>query len=262
MDPDASVARLAALGHPLRARILAALTRQPATIADLARATARPPGTVAHHVGRLERAGFLEVVRVRRVRAVVERTYGVTALVDDYVRQAIGSSAPGVAEPGARTRDARRWPMQLIRPGDVPAERSDPMHFTGGIWAGLVLDEWPHGGPKIMWCHWDPGSRTTWHRHPRGQILHVTDGSGLVQVRGERARRLGPGDVVYAAPEEEHWHGAAPDNVLVYLSIMEGVTTFGSPEERVPDEVYLAGFREAEAGPTGRSAARPAARGD
>jgi quercetin dioxygenase-like cupin family protein len=30
---------------------------------------------------------------------------------------------------------------------------------------------------------------------------------------------IGPGDVVYFAPAEKHWHGAAPDTFMVHIAI-------------------------------------------
>ena len=78
-----------ALAHPLRTTILGLLTERAASVAELAEATGRPKGTVAHHVGVLHAAGLLQVVRTRRVRAVEERFYGraartVTIAVDGH----------------------------------------------------------------------------------------------------------------------------------------------------------------------------------
>jgi quercetin dioxygenase-like cupin family protein len=38
--------------------------------------------------------------------------------------------------------------------------------------------------------------------------------------------QIGPGDVVYAAPMERHWHGASAGHSMTHLS----VTTVGPPE--------------------------------
>jgi DNA-binding transcriptional ArsR family regulator len=65
-----------ALAHPLRTTVLGLLTERAASVAELAQATGRAKGTVAHHVGVLHRAGLVQVVRTRRVRAVEERFYG------------------------------------------------------------------------------------------------------------------------------------------------------------------------------------------
>lgn len=70
-----------ALAHPLRTTILGLLTERAASVAELAQATGRPRGTVAHHVAVLHDAGLLQVVRTRRVRAVEERFYGRAARI-------------------------------------------------------------------------------------------------------------------------------------------------------------------------------------
>ena len=66
-----------------------------------------------------------------------------------------------------------------------------------------------------------PGARTNWHSHALGQTLHVTDGVGLVQSRGGKVTVIRPGDVIHTPPGEEHWHGAAPDDVMVHTAIWE-----------------------------------------
>lgn len=68
-----------ALSHPLRTTVLQLLTERAASIGELSTATRRPRSTVAYHVGVLEDAGLVRVVRTRRVRAVDERYYGRTA---------------------------------------------------------------------------------------------------------------------------------------------------------------------------------------
>ena len=67
-------ARLKAAGHPLRALILDLVMERAMTVTDLAELTAKPKGTVAHHVDVLLNAGLLQVVRTRKVRAIDERT--------------------------------------------------------------------------------------------------------------------------------------------------------------------------------------------
>ncbi len=44
-----------------------------------------------------------------------------------------------------------------------------------------------------------------------GQTLHCTDGVGLVVARDGTVISLHPGDTVWTAPGEEHWHGACAD---------------------------------------------------
>ena len=64
----------------------------------------------------------------------------------------------------------------------------------------------------------EPGSRTHWHVHPGEQVLYILTGEGRVGIAEEEIR-VGPGDLVYASPGEQHWHGAAPENSMTHLSI-------------------------------------------
>ena len=57
------------------------LLERGATVAEMAVAAGRPPSTVAYHVGVLVDAGLLKVVSTRKVRGVVERTYGRSARI-------------------------------------------------------------------------------------------------------------------------------------------------------------------------------------
>lgn len=64
-----------------------------------------------------------------------------------------------------------------------------------------------------------PSERTTFHTHPNGQILYVTEGTGYVATETDR-REVGPGDVVYFPPGENHWHGATEDTAVTHLSFL------------------------------------------
>jgi quercetin dioxygenase-like cupin family protein len=65
----------------------------------------------------------------------------------------------------------------------------------------------------------EPGTSTHWHAHPRGQLIFVLSGRGLVQGRHGPVIGIGEGDSVWFAPGEQHWHGASPDSAFSYISI-------------------------------------------
>jgi DNA-binding transcriptional ArsR family regulator len=81
MEPIDEVMRVstpeqyAALGHPLRLRLLFALGQQPATISGLAAALGTNKGNVAHHLKVLCDAGLLRPAYERRVRGGTERYF-------------------------------------------------------------------------------------------------------------------------------------------------------------------------------------------
>jgi quercetin dioxygenase-like cupin family protein len=67
----------------------------------------------------------------------------------------------------------------------------------------------------------EPSARTAWHTHPLGQTLLVTAGRGWAQRWGGPREEIGPGDVVWFAPGEKHWHGATTTTALTHTAIQE-----------------------------------------
>lgn len=73
-----------------------------------------------------------------------------------------------------------------------------------------------------------PGARTVWHTHPVGQILIYTSGVGAVQTWGGAVELVEPGDVIWFAPGEKHWHGASAAVGASHIALVEtenGVST-------------------------------------
>lgn len=84
------------------------------------------------------------------------------------------------------------------------------------------------------------GARTRWHSHPAGQTLLVTEGTGWVQLEGEKRLEVKPGDVVWTPPGIRHWHGATPEAAMTHLALqgdVEGRTVDWF--EPVTDASYL-----------------------
>jgi DNA-binding transcriptional ArsR family regulator len=71
--------QLRALGDDLRSTIVILLREHAHSTTELAEKLGLPKGTVGHHVKVLEKAGLIQVVRTRKVRAVTESYYGRTA---------------------------------------------------------------------------------------------------------------------------------------------------------------------------------------
>ena len=66
----------------------------------------------------------------------------------------------------------------------------------------------------------EPGARTAWHTHPLGQTLVVTAGCGWAQRWGGPKEEIRPGDVVWFAPGEKHWHGATAATGMTHIAIV------------------------------------------
>ncbi|MFL5781987.1 MAG: cupin domain-containing protein [Thermoleophilaceae bacterium] len=112
--------------------------------------------------------------------------------------------------------------------------------FTGDVYIDAVAAPAEPARAAAALVHFTPGARTAWHTHPLGQTIFVTEGVGLCQREGGPVEVIRPGDRVFFEPGENHWHGAAPNRLMVHMAIQEADES-GSPVtwgEHVSDEEY------------------------
>jgi quercetin dioxygenase-like cupin family protein len=90
--------------------------------------------------------------------------------------------------------------------------------------------------------HFTPGARTAWHTHPNGQTIWVLEGVGRCQRRGGPVELIRPGDRVFFEPDEEHWHGAAPNRFMTHFAMVEvdDAGTSATWGDHVSDAEYAA----------------------
>jgi len=119
-----------------------------------------------------------------------------------------------------------RWVGDAQQP---PA--ANPPRFTGKTEAMESKDL------SVARRRFEPGARTAWHSHDRGQLLMVEQGRMRAQKRGEPIKEYGVGESDYTAADVVHWHGAAATQALVQLNVGFG----GSAKwfEDVTDAEYL-----------------------
>ena len=75
---------------------------------------------------------------------------------------------------------------------------------------------------RILYIDDDAGTRRLVERllQRRGHEI-VTAGSGRVQRWGGAVEEIRPGDVVWFAPGEKHWHGASATTAMTHIAIQE-----------------------------------------
>jgi quercetin dioxygenase-like cupin family protein len=82
----------------------------------------------------------------------------------------------------------------------------------------------------------EPGARSAWHSHDKGQLLYVEEGRARTQKRGQPMREMGPGDSDYTGANVIHWHGAVPHTHFIQVAVSWGGETKWM--EKVTDEQY------------------------
>ena len=131
--------------------------------------------------------------------------------------------------------------MEITRSG-LETGKGPEDWFTGDVYLDAVAAAPAPGRVRGALVHFTPGARTAWHTHALGQTIFVTEGVGLVQRRGGPIEVIRPGDRVFFEPDEDHWHGAAPNRFMVHLALNEvdddhPLAAWG---DKVTDEEYAA----------------------
>jgi quercetin dioxygenase-like cupin family protein len=141
----------------------------------------------------------------------------------------------------AASAEERTGTMQITRAGSQPSGKGPADYFTGTVRIDPLFEAPEPARVRGASVTFEPGARTAWHTHPLGQTLIVTSGLGRVQREGGPVEEIRPGDVVWFAPNEKHWHGASPNTAMSHIAIQEALN--GSPVtwmEKVSDEQYRA----------------------
>lgn len=94
-------------------------------------------------------------------------------------------------------------------------------HFAGDAWIDHLARPGEDTQLSVQSVYFTPGSRTAWHAHPNGQIIHVVAGEGRIQLRNGDVQALRPGTTVIAPPGEWHWHGASPDTSMTMIAVQQ-----------------------------------------
>jgi quercetin dioxygenase-like cupin family protein len=111
--------------------------------------------------------------------------------------------------------------MDIHRAGTRPSRKANTDWFTGTVWQDPIVEAPAPARVRAVRVSFEPGARTNWHTHPLGQTLFVVAGAGRVQKLGEPVQEMMPGDTVWIAPGEKHWHGAGPQTGVVHIAIHE-----------------------------------------
>jgi quercetin dioxygenase-like cupin family protein len=110
--------------------------------------------------------------------------------------------------------------MQITR-SSIDTAKGPADWFTGDVYIDAIAA--PAGSSTFAAAnvHFAPGARSAWHAHPHGQTIYVTEGVGLCQREGGGIEVIRPGDRVFFEPNENHWHGAAPNRFMVHIAMQQ-----------------------------------------
>ena len=113
--------------------------------------------------------------------------------------------------------------MEIKRAGSQASTKGPSEWFTGAVRVDPLFQAPEPARGTGGSVTFEPGARTNWHTHPLGQTLIVTAGVGRMQRWGGPIEEIRPGDVVWIAAGEKHWHGAAPTTAMTHIAIAEAL---------------------------------------
>jgi quercetin dioxygenase-like cupin family protein len=129
--------------------------------------------------------------------------------------------------------------VEIKRVGSQPSARGPEDWFTGVVRLDQPFQGTAPANVSGAMVTFEPGARTAWHTHPLGQTLIVTAGCGWAQHEGGAIEEIRPGDVVWFAPGEKHWHGGTPTTAVTHIAIQERLDGKAVDwMEKVSDEQY------------------------
>ena len=129
--------------------------------------------------------------------------------------------------------------MEIKRNGSQPSAKGPSDWFTGNVRIDQPFQATEPAQVAGAIVTFEPGARTAWHTHPLGQTLIVTAGCGWAQREGAAIEEIHPGDVVWFAPGEKHWHGGAATTGVTHIAINEKLEGKAVDwMEKVTDEQY------------------------
>jgi quercetin dioxygenase-like cupin family protein len=135
--------------------------------------------------------------------------------------------------------------MEIKRIDSQPTSKGPAEWFTGSVRIQPLFEAPEPGRVRGASVTFAPGARTAWHTHPLGQTLIVTSGLGWAQCQGGPIEEIRPGDVVWFAPNEKHWHGATHTTAMTHIAIQEALEgKVVKWMEHVTDKEYLSGTQE------------------
>jgi hypothetical protein len=150
----------------------------------------------------------------------------------------------GIAAAGERSsvlRHGAAYARQLQRREDCSQTSTRPASSRRGpadLSTGTVWTRSSKGLPRrgcaalvLRAARAPPGTPIRWARPARSP--------GRVALWGGPVREIRPGDTVWIAPGEKHWHGAGPDTAMLHIALQESLDgNHVTWLEHVTDEQY------------------------
>ncbi len=115
--------------------------------------------------------------------------------------------------------------MKIVKTSDIKAEESTSKIFRGKVSVQSIIGK-SEDELRVIAVNFSPGSVNVFHAHTFGQVLYVTEGTGIVATENKEVT-VTPGTIIFIPAGEKHWHGATKDSAFSHIAVMPpGKTSF------------------------------------
>jgi quercetin dioxygenase-like cupin family protein len=115
--------------------------------------------------------------------------------------------------------------QEVIKVDQVAKELQINKLFTGPVTMQPIIGTDLSKNFLIQKANFSKGVRNKFHSHSIEQVLIVTEGEGIVATDKEEIT-VRPGDVIFIAAGEKHWHGAAKNTTFSHIYVI-------SPDQKI-----------------------------
>ncbi|MBI5580161.1 MAG: cupin domain-containing protein [Deltaproteobacteria bacterium] len=145
----------------------------------------------------------------------------------------------GTFESQAVAAEAIKKSQTISRAGSQLSVKGPAEYFTGNVRVDPLFPANDSAPFSSAYVTFEPGARSAWHIHPKGQHLLVTAGVGRTGEWEGKVDEIKAGDVIWCPPGVKHWHGASPTTAMTHIAIT-GTLDGKNVEwmEKVSDEQY------------------------
>ncbi|HUL01327.1 MAG TPA: cupin domain-containing protein [Nitrospirota bacterium] len=145
----------------------------------------------------------------------------------------------GVSSDQTLAADDSKKSQTISRAGSQSSVKGSAEYFNGNVRIDPLFPATDPVHVSAAYVTFEPGSRSAWHTHPKGQYLIVTAGVGRTQTWGSAIEEIKAGDVIWCPPGVKHWHGASPTTAMTHIAITGSINGKNVEwMEKVTDEQY------------------------
>jgi quercetin dioxygenase-like cupin family protein len=87
--------------------------------------------------------------------------------------------------------------MDIKKNGAHASAKGPSDYFTGTVRIDMPFQGAAPARVSGAVVTFEPGARTAWHKHPLGQTLIVTSGTGWIECWGNPKKEIRAGDVIF-----------------------------------------------------------------